>query len=238
MVTLINLVLLCMTKFPERDFIHPLHPANIFFFFFFTSEVVLKIYGYGFKFFMIDAFNRVDAFVVLLNCMDLFMEMILLEDVFWNLVHLFRGFAVFRIIKFFKTWYKMTDLLRTTGKILKDISQFTILMMLFILVFCLLGMEMFAYQVKFDTDNMPVHWEEEGYYPSSNFNNIYTSFYSVFIVLANDGWSTIYINHYRSYKQIQSTSYFISLKIMGGYILLNLFLAILLENYDQESIKQ
>ena len=141
-------------------------------------------------------------------------------------------------MKLFKISQKMMDLLKTTEKILSDISQFCILLFLFIVVYCLLGMELFAYKVKFDENDNPVAEDEEGSYPSSNFNNFYSSFLSVFIVLANDGWSTIYINHYRAYKPLQATIYFISLKIFGGYILLNLFLAILLQNYDEESIRQ
>lgn len=59
---------------------------------------------------------------------------------------------------------------------------------------------------------------------------------SVFIILANDGWSTIYINHYRI-SGVKSTFFFISLLVIGQFILLNLFLAILIRNFDEQSIE-
>jgi hypothetical protein len=62
--------------------------------------------------------------------------------------------------------------------------------------------------------------------------------YSVFIVLANDGWTTIFFNHYRSLAGFQATPFFLSLMILGRYILFNLFLAILLGNFDEESLNQ
>jgi hypothetical protein len=132
----------------------------------------------------------------------------------------------------------MMNLLKTTYVILQNIKSFSILMLLFISFYCLLGMEMFAYNVKMDYNNKPTDWKNPGVYPESTFNDFYKSFIAVFIVLANDGWSTIFVEHYRSYKPFQTTMYFISLKIFGGYILLNLFLAILLKEYDKESIEQ
>ena len=57
-------------------------------------------------------------------------------------------------------------------------------------------MEVFAYNVAFD-DNGKVDLEN-GTYPNSNFNYFLEAMGSVFIVLANDGWSTIFFDHYRS----------------------------------------
>lgn len=127
----------------------------------------------------------------------------------------------------------MQYLLKTTFLILKNIKDFMILMMIFILFYCLLGMELFAYRVKFGYDGEPCPENSEGLFPDSTFNDLYKSFISVFIVFANDGWSTIYIDHYRAVNWYSSTLYFISLKIFGGYILLSLFLAILLQEYDE-----
>ena len=81
---------------------------------------------------------------------------------------------------------------------MKDISNFSILLFLFMFVYSLLGMELFANKVKFNEHDLPAYGDEDGSYPDSTFNSFLESFVSVFITLANDGWSTIYINHYRS----------------------------------------
>ena len=57
----------------------------------------------------------------------------------------------------------------------------------------------------------------------------------MFIVLANDGWSLIYLNHFRAVSGFKSTLFFISLLGFGQLILLNIFLAILVSNFDEDS---
>jgi len=77
-----------------------------------------------------------------------------------------------------------------------------------------------------------------GEYPDSTFNTFWESFISVFITLANDGWTTIYFNHYRAKGGVLSSLYFVSLILIGQLILLNLFLTIFLQNFDEDSISQ
>lgn len=50
--------------------------------------------------------------------------------------------------------------------------------------------------------------------------------------------SDIFYTHYRAVGAVSSTIFFISLVIIGQKILLNLFLAILLENFDEGALKQ
>jgi hypothetical protein len=57
-------------------------------------------------------------------------------------------------------------------------------------------MEVFAYNIKFDKDGEVD--KENGTYPDSNFNYFLEAMASVFIVLANDGWSKIFFDHFRS----------------------------------------
>jgi voltage-dependent calcium channel L type alpha-1D len=114
------------------------------------------------------------------------------------------------------------------GNTLKDVSTFSVLMLLFIFIYSLLGMEFFAYKVKFNPETNALDLSDNGRFPDSNFNNLLQAFLSVFIVLANDGWSTIYFDHYRAMGGMLATFYFIPLLVMGQKILLNLFVAIIL----------
>lgn len=124
---------------------------------------------------------------------------------------------------------------------MKDISNFSVLLFIFMFIYSLLGMELFAYRVKFDKDSgKPIEGiddeialNENGSYPDSTFNTFLEAFTTVFIVLANDGWSTVYINHHRACGYLKASIYFVSVLIIGQYILLNLFLAILIRNFDE-----
>ena len=117
---------------------------------------------------------------------------------------------------------------------MKDISNFSVLLFLFMFTYTLLGMEMFGYKVKFNSEGQVDL--KNGKYPNSTFNTFTEGFASVFIILANDGWSTIFFDHYRAIGPIQALIFFLSLLIIGQFILLNLFLAILLQNFDDENL--
>lgn len=94
-------------------------------------------------------------------------------------------------------------------------------------------MDIFAYKARFnDDDKLDL---KEGGFPDSTFNNFLQAFLSVFIVLANDGWTTIYFNFYRAVNSITATLFFISLLFIGEYILLNLFLSILIDRFEEDS---
>ena len=97
-------------------------------------------------------------------------------------------------------------------------------------------MEWFAYKVKLNSS-----YEldmENGSYPDENFNTFWQAFLIVFTVLTGDGWSSKYYSYYRNVSGPLSSIYFLSLLIVGQYILLMLFIAILVENFDEQSINE
>jgi hypothetical protein len=86
-----------------------------------------------------------------------------------------------------------------------------------VFIYSLLGRELFAHKMAFHGDTgEPVHSShDEATLPDSTFNGFGESMVSIFIVLANDGWSTIYFDHYRSVGQIGATIYFVLLLMIG-----------------------
>jgi hypothetical protein len=89
-------------------------------------------------------------------------------------------------------------------------------------MYTILGMEMFSNTLRFDRDgtSIPPFGEHENTssvidIPNWNFNNFLTATLTVFVVLANDGWSVIYFDHYRVTGGFISSIYFLSLIIIG-----------------------
>ncbi len=80
-----------------------------------------------------------------------------------------RAFRLLRVFKIAKSWKKLHDMIKTISYTLKDISNFTVLLFLFIFVFSLLGMELFAHKVMFDSDSQLDL--ENGDPPLSHFNS-------------------------------------------------------------------
>lgn len=114
---------------------------------------------------------------------------------------------------------------------MSDISNFSVLLLLFIFTYSLLGLDLFAFKVKFNSDNQ-VDFSAAGRYPDSTFNSFLEAFVSVFVVLTNDGWTKIYFNHYRALDKYSTSFFFLSLVVLGQYILLNLFISILILNFE------
>lgn len=94
-------------------------------------------------------------------------------------------------------------------------------------------MDLFSYEARFNKENEIDL--ENGEYPNQTINNFFEGFITVFIVLTNDGWSSIYFNYYRSTNPILATCFFFSLLFIGQYILLNLFLSILIDRFEKDS---
>lgn len=60
---------------------------------------------------------------------------------------------------------------------------------------------------------------------------------SVIVVLANDGWAKIYETHYRGTDPASASLFFFSLLVIGQFILLNLFVAVLIDIFEEQSVK-
>lgn len=153
--------------------------------------------GMGFTMYFRDNFNTFDAVVVILSVVDIaFSE--LGSGGGAGAVSALRAFRLLRVFKLAKSWQKLQDLLLTMSYTLKEVSSFSLLLAIFVFIYSLLGMNLFGYKVKFKNGE-PVGPNEEGAeFPAQTFNTFIEAFLSVFIVMANDGWSTIYLDHYRA----------------------------------------
>lgn len=136
----------------------------------------------------------------------------------------FRAIRLLRVFKLAKSWKKLQMLLQTIGKSLKDISSFSVLLFLLMFIYVLLGMEIFAHK----SDEILPETKFRG-----NFNNFFNGFVVVFTVLTGENWDETMFQFARQ-KGYIAIFFFISLIIIGVMIFLNLFLAILLENFDAD----
>ena len=120
------------------------------------------------------------------------------------------------------------------------------LLLLFIFIFMLIGMELFAYKVMFDDDDMPISFDSEGrntsvgHSPRANFNYPARALTTIFIVAVGDDWNAIMYSYYRAFHISSKVSaylvvlFFIIMFVFMNMLLLNLFLAILLETYGDK----
>lgn len=114
---------------------------------------------------------------------------------------------------------------------MKDVSTFSILLLMFMIIFSLLGMELFGHQIKFVDDRAVGIDDPNGLSPRPNFDNLYMSFASIFAISIGDDWNLIMGEAFRASGFIAIIFYPLVFIFMN-LILLNLFLAILLQNFE------
>lgn len=69
---------------------------------------------------------------------------------------MFRGIRLLRVFKLARSWTTFRELLHTIMLTVRQIGTFSILLLIFMLIFTLLGMELFGHRVKLDDLNQVV----------------------------------------------------------------------------------
>jgi len=226
LVIIVNVAFQAVDRYPELDeqTLDLLKQANLIFTFIFTVEVILKMIGFGAKLFWKDSWNQFDFIIVVVSLLELSMVDTEGQSVFSAM----RAFRLGKIFKLFKVG-DLRILIDSIAFTMTTISDYVLLLVLFIYVFALLGMSFFAGQLKFDSNDMV---DYDGESPRANFDKLHWSVITIFQVLLGEGWNEIMYSCMRS-KHYLSAIYFIALVLTGNIIMLNLFLAILLGNFEK-----
>ncbi|XP_031638409.1 voltage-dependent calcium channel type A subunit alpha-1-like isoform X2 [Contarinia nasturtii] len=185
----------------------------------FISEMCLKIYAIRPRKYFESAFNRFDCIVIFASVF----EIIWTEwkgDSFG--LSVLRALRLLRIFKVTKYWSSLRNLVISLLNSMRSIISLLFLLFLFIMIFAMLGMQIFGGAFNFDSGT-----------PAANFDTFGTSLLTVFQILTGEDWNEVMyqgIVSQKSYYNMIYSSYFIILTLFGNYTLLNVFLAIAVDN--------
>ncbi|KTF99910.1 hypothetical protein cypCar_00006861 [Cyprinus carpio] len=114
----------------------------------FTCEMLIKMYSLGLQAYFVSLFNRFDCFVV---CGGI-VETILVElEIMSPLgISVFRCVRLLRIFKVTRHWASLSNLVASLLNSMKSIASLLLLLFLFIIIFSLLGMQLFGGKFNFD----------------------------------------------------------------------------------------
>ncbi|XP_046879215.1 LOW QUALITY PROTEIN: voltage-dependent L-type calcium channel subunit alpha-1C [Hypomesus transpacificus] len=194
----------------------------------FTGEMLLKMYSLGLQAYFVSLFNRFDSFVV---CGGI-LETILVETKIMSPlgISVLRCVRLLRIFKITRYWNSLSNLVASLLNSVRSIASLLLLLFLFIIIFSLLGMQLFGGKFNFDETRR------------STFDNFPQSLLTVFQILTGEDWNSVMYDGIIAYggpsfPGMLVCIYFIILFICGNYILLNVFLAIAVDNLaDAESL--
>uniref|UniRef100_A0A8D8A3M3 Voltage-dependent L-type calcium channel subunit alpha n=4 Tax=Culex pipiens TaxID=7175 RepID=A0A8D8A3M3_CULPI len=205
--------------------------TNMFFVALFTMEMLLKMYSLGFQGYFVSLFNRFDCFVVIGSIGEMILTSTQIMPPLG--VSVLRCVRLLRVFKVTKYWQSLSNLVASLLNSIQSIASLLLLLFLFIVIFALLGMQVFGGKFNF---NSAVDK------PRSNFDSFVQSLLTVFQILTGEDWNMVMYDGIQAYGGVASIGilasiYFIILFICGNYILLNVFLAIAVDNLaDADSL--
>ena len=143
-----NTLTLSLYRFDQSDMkTEILAWCNEFFTWAFTLEMVFKIIGLGCPMYAKDVWNKFDAVVVTISLIDWVITRSVPEDKIGSLgeaMNAFRAMRLLRVLKLARLWGALAKILSQTMASLKDLTYYAALLFLFMFIFALLGMELFA----------------------------------------------------------------------------------------------
>ncbi|KAF7202965.1 transcript variant X1 [Nothobranchius furzeri] len=197
-----------------------LYYAEFLFLALFLTEMFLKMYSLGPRLYFHSSFNCFDCSVIIGS----------IFEVLWGCfrpgtsfgISVLRALRLLRIFKITKYWASLRNLVVSLMNSMKSIISLIFLLFLFIVVFALLGMQLFGGRFIFED------------YTPTNFDTFPAAIMTVFQILTGEDWNEVMYNGIRSQGGVRSgmwsSIYFIVLTLFGNYTLLNVFLAIAVDN--------
>ncbi|XP_076740743.1 calcium channel, voltage-dependent, P/Q type, alpha 1A subunit, b isoform X7 [Maylandia zebra] len=188
----------------------------------FMSEMLIKMYGLGIQPYFHSSFNCFDCVVIVGSIFEVVWATIKPGTSFG--ISVLRALRLLRIFKVTKYWAPLRNLVVSLLNSMKSIVSLLFLLFLFIVVFALLGMQLFGGQFNFDDGT-----------PPTNFDTFAAAIMTVFQILTGEDWNEVMYYGIESQGGVKDKGmifsiFFIVLTLFGNYTLLNVFLAIAVDN--------
>ncbi|CAF0833175.1 unnamed protein product [Rotaria sordida] len=223
--------------------------SNYFFIILFTIEMFFRIIAEGCLEYIKIPFNIFDGGIVLISLIDLYGT----KNSGLSVLRTFRLLRAFKLVRFMPTLRRQLVFMVKT---LDRVAAFLLLLVLFIFIFSVLGVHLFggefctleAFNITSrEQINMKCHccacvqWDllknstdlkdltciQE----RTNFDSLRFALVTVFQIITQEDWNEVLYNGMKKTSP-WSALYFIGLMVVGNYILLNLFVAILVESFS------
>lgn len=187
--------------------------SNVIITVFFCVEVIMHMVAKDIIPFIKSGYNILDLVIVLVSIVELSYGNAS------NSLSAFRTLRVFRTFKLFKRWESLQELIRAIFVSGEGLGYFSIVLLLFLFVFSLTGKSLFA-----------------GKLPTSsraNFDSMFISFVTTFQLVTGENWNEILFETMEFSPAIGGI-FCILVYILGSLVVLNIFLAILLETFSND----
>ncbi|XP_061720824.1 sodium channel protein 60E isoform X2 [Cydia pomonella] len=190
----------------------------------FTLECIMKVMAMS-KDFFACGWNIFDLIIVSASLLDLIFELV-------DGLSVLRGLRLLRVLKLAQSWTTMKVLLSIIISTIGALGNLTFVLVIVIYIFAVIGMQLFSKSYtpeKFEPDDVP-RW---------NFNDFFHSFMMIFRILCGEWIEPLWDCMRAEQANGAESCFFIFLPalVMGNFMVLNLFLALLLNSFNSEELK-
>ncbi|XP_046904709.1 LOW QUALITY PROTEIN: calcium channel, voltage-dependent, N type, alpha 1B subunit, a [Hypomesus transpacificus] len=218
----LNTLCVAIVHYDQPEWLtYALYLAEFVFLGLFLTEMSMKMYGLGPRTYFHSSFNCFDFGVIIGSIFEVIWAAIKPGASFG--ISVLRALRLLRIFKVTKYWNSLRNLVVSLLNSMKSIISLLFLLFLFIVVFALLGMQLFGGQFNFEEET-----------PTTNFDTFPAAILTVFQILTGEDWNAVMYHGIESQGGVRrgmfSSIYFIVLTLFGNYTLLNVFLAIAVDN--------
>ncbi|XP_051859441.1 sodium channel protein 60E isoform X1 [Drosophila albomicans] len=208
----------------SESFRNALDVGNKVFTSIFTFECIVKLMALSKEFFLCG-WNIFDLLIVTASLLDIIFELV-------DGLSVLRGLRLLRVLKLAQSWTTMKVLLSIIISTIGALGNLTLILVIVIYIFAVIGMQLFSKDYtpeKFDPDPVP-RW---------NFNDFFHSFMMIFRILCGEWIEPLWDCMRAEEEQGASTCFaiFLPTLVMGNFMVLNLFLALLLNSFNSEELK-
>lgn len=222
---LFNTITLAAEHFDEPDeFSFALENIGHVFNLVFTTELILKVFGMGMYNYIKVPFNRLDCFIVVTSLLN-YLGDILPGGRIWSAFRLFR---VARVLRLLLKYESMRKLLKTVMGSGVALANLTVFILFTVTIFAVFGMHLFG-------DTYP----QDLAVPRRNFQNFGRAWLMAFQTLTGDDWCNQMYQYMNVAGPVLPAMVFGMCFVSCNYILTNLFIAVILENFEMaEEVKK
>eukprot|EP00939_MAST-03C_sp_MAST-3C-sp1_P002275 g2275.t1 len=211
-----NMIVLSLDHYPQsQTYEDRLNVANNVFTILFVVEMAAKWIGFGLWGYFVDAMNQVDFCIIFAGVIDMSLGG---ASSFTAL----RAVRFVRLVKLVRFMESMQHILRVLAKSLTSALYVGMLMLLFMMIYSILGMQFFMYKLK----------DDSGVTSRNNYDTFHWAFVSVFQVMAGENWPALMYEGIAGTDWATGSLFYISWVVIGQFVLLNLLLAVIMSNFE------
>ncbi|NXY84874.1 SCN5A protein, partial [Alcedo cyanopectus] len=210
-----------------------LNVGNLIFTGIFTAEMILKIIALDPYYYFQQHWNIFDSVIVTLSLIELSLpkQRGKKERRKGGVLSVLRSFRLLRVFKLAKSWPTLNTLIKIIGNSLGALSNLTLVLAIIIFIFAIVGVQLFGRSYvenshKITTNNRP-RW---------HMMDFFHSFLVVFRILCGEWIETMWDCMVVA-EQPLCLLVFLMVMVIGNLVVLNLFIALLLNSFSTDSLQ-